>query len=151
MTATPTIGRTIMPPNGSAKFNPFILGQIALLLGVSAVVVLMIPLVRSHRYFRNFTVEQESTSDTEGEIIRFHNYAMPVALVGLGFGIIGIRREKPPLLPISGIALCGFVLCWNYIVIGFSYFSLALLALVVIVAVLDPIFLLFSFFARSKN
>lgn len=140
-----------MPLDGPARFNPFILGQIALLLGVSAVVVLMIPLVRSHHYFQHSAVEHESTSDTQDEVNRFHSYAMPVALVGLGFGIIGVRREKPPLLSICGIALCGFVLGWHYILIGFSYFSLAVLALVVILAVLDPIFLLFNIFARSKN
>jgi hypothetical protein len=140
-----------MPLAGLAKFNPFVLGQITLLLGVSAVVVLMIPLMKSHPYFQDSAVENKRTSDSGAEINRFHGYAMPVALIGLGLGIIGLRREKPPLLPICGITLCGFVLCWNYIVIGFSYLSLAVLALVVILTVLDPIFLLLNILARSKN
>lgn len=60
---------------------------------------------------------------------------MPIAAVGLVCGLIGFRRERPPLLPIVGVPICVSVFCWYYVVVGFTYvfgfLSLGLLLVVI--------------------
>ena len=128
------------------RLNPYILGQIEILLAVISVIVLMIPRMRAQ------TADDETSAATaQHEMQRFHGYALPIAFVGLAFGVVGLWREKPPLLPISAIALCAVVVCGHYIAIGFSYLTLAVFVILIAFVFLEPFLILLGLLSKSNK
>ena len=55
---------------------------------------------------------------TQRQLKPYRVASLVIAIVGLCFGPIGWVRERPPLLPVSGMAMCVLALFWYWIVLG---------------------------------
>ena len=105
-----------MPQGNLIRISPFLCGPAAFLLGIASLAVLDVA----------------------------PHVAVPLALAGLGIGIVGALREKPPLLPILGILPCAVTL------LSFAAFYLivAIILIVIFSPVLSPIASFISYLAQ---
>ena len=128
--------------------NPFIIGQIALLLGVLAVVVLFVPSMR--RAHTEHDPVRDAPDGIERERSLSHCVAVAIAGIGSIVAVLGIWRERPPILGALGALLCVFVFCWHYILVGFQMFALVVLVITIILAILSPLTILSVFVPGKK-
>ncbi|MCA9144420.1 MAG: hypothetical protein H6821_00315 [Planctomycetaceae bacterium] len=106
----------------SAKWlNPFIVGQSTLLFGAVALGLAILPqeIIRegpSPTGISDIGVQDDAV--TQQRLKPYRVASMGIAIVGLCIGPIGWIRERPPLLPVSGMAMCVVALFWYWIVVG---------------------------------
>lgn len=98
--------------------NPYIVGQVTLLLGAMSLGLAVLPAAVMAESPDELSVVDELEGEVDGRVKPFRVASMAVAILGLAIGPIGWLREKPPLLPISGMCLCGVALLWYWIVLG---------------------------------
>lgn len=122
-----------MPSSSKTFFNPYIVGQLTLLLGGVALGLAALPpavLEEPPRPLASDETTREPSPALEAKLRAFRATAMACAILGLCVGPIGWLREKPPLLPLVGMSLSVVALFWYYIVMGI------VLAVVLIVVLL---------------
>ncbi len=121
-----------MESRSPSRFNPYIVGQLTLLLGGIALGLASIPPQLLQCGADSDTEFSTATAELQQRLKPYRVAAMTLAIVGLCLGPIGWRREDPPLLPICGMTICGVALFWQWIVTGVT---LAVLVIALLIAV----------------
>lgn len=110
-----------METKAESRFNPFIVGQITLLLGAVALGLAILPraIIEDEPTPSGISdIGAEDEAATQQRLKPYRVASMGIAIIGLCFGPIGWIRESPPLLPVSGMAMCVLALFWYWIVVG---------------------------------
>ncbi len=110
-----------MEIKSQSRFNPYIIGQVTLLLGGVSLGLAILPQEIIKAQPTPLDISDVGVDDDASIQRRLKPYritSMTVAVFGLCFGPIGWLRERPPLLPVTGMAMCVVALFWQWIVVG---------------------------------
>jgi hypothetical protein len=113
--------RAIMETDRKSRFNPYIFGQLTLLLGGVALGLAVLPpaiMEDGPVVSSNLNVAVADDAVTQARLKPFRAASLAVAIFGLCLGPIGWMRERPPVLPVCGMSLCAVALFWYWIVLG---------------------------------
>ena len=103
------------------RFNPFIVGQITLLLGgVALGLAVLSPVIITNGPQPSGIWEDDVKPDTatQQQLKPYRVASIGIAITGLCCGPIGWLRERPPVLPAFGMVMCTVALFWYWIVAG---------------------------------
>ncbi|MBI1312510.1 hypothetical protein GC176_14555 [bacterium] len=108
-----------MSKTSDPRFNPYIVGQITLLLGAISLGLAVLPQELIDTGTTTIDVASATAqSELASKLKPYRAASMAIAIAGLCLGPIGWRREDHPLLPICGMTICGVALFWQWIVLG---------------------------------
>ena len=116
-------------------FNPYIVGQLTLLLGGIALGLVVLPpvIIKDRPYPSGISkVAADNDAVVEQRVKPFRVASIAVAIIGLCLGPIGWIRERPPLLPGIGMGMCTVALFWYWIVLAFTIAALIFFILIAI-------------------
>lgn len=106
-----------------SRFNPFIVGQITLLLGGVALglAALSPTIINGEHPSPEITdVDTGIAPATQQRLRPYRVASMSIAIIGLCCGPIAWLRERPPVLPMFGMAMCAVALFWYWIIFGIA-------------------------------
>lgn len=111
-----------MKSKPESRFNPYILGQLTLLMGGVALGLAILPqAILSDDPVGATILDVTSEHDaTQQQLKPFQVASLVIAILGLCLGPIGWLRERPPVLPVCGMGLCAVALLWYWIVLGIA-------------------------------
>ena len=110
-----------METKATSRSNPYIVGQLTLLLGGVALGLAVLPevIIRDEPTPSSISdIGVEDDASIQQRLKPYRVASMAIAILGLCFGPLAWIRERPPLLPVSGMAMCVVALFWYWIVVG---------------------------------